>query len=338
MSRVAVLATVGITLFGLVYSLLKVNLGKSASPVEYFSLAILSAFVLCVLRFYLTKYILEPIGEAIIKDTSAARTMKVPKFGSCVFKAGFFLVISYFEYLLLSNQDFTPSWLFGSGNTVNLWTENYVMPVDLISVFMGSLGYHLHSTVYHCFFVDRRGDFGEMLLHHALTLWLMVLSYIEGYSRIGLLIVFLNDVPDIFVYLTKTLGDTPYVKASIASYIGLVVSYFYFRLVVFPVSLLPSLLYESNFTPTGRVLYIGFLGSLTLLHAYWFALIVRIGINIATRGSRRDITVDRKKSNYPTNLEYFICVVSGVQYDRTIRAYYMHVSRARLELSILRSA
>ena len=295
MSRLAVGATAAISVFGFVYSVLKVNLGQSASPVESFYLALVAAWVLCILRLFSTKYILEPLGEQIIKDTSKSRAAKIAKFGSCVFKAAFFVTICYFEYNLLSKQDFTPAWLFGTGSTINLWTENYEMPMDLISLFMGSLGYHLHSTIYHCFFVERRGDFGEMLLHHALTLWLMVLSYIEGYSRIGLLIVFLNDVPDIFVYTTKMLGDTIYVKASIVSYVGLVVSYFYFRLVVFPVSLLPSLLFESNFTPTGRVLYIGFLSTLTSLHAYWFILIVRIGFNLATTGSRRDIMVDRKR-------------------------------------------
>jgi hypothetical protein len=176
-----------------------------------------------------------------------------------------------------------------------LWTGGYDMPVDLITVFMVSLGYHIHSTVYHCFLLERRCDFGEMLLHHTLTLWLMVLSYIDGYSRIGLLIVFLNDVPDIFVYTTKSLGDTVFVKLSIVSYIGLVISYAYFRLVVFPVSLLPSLLYESNFSPFGKFLYIGFLCSLTALHAHWFVLLVKIGVNLFRTGSRRDIVVDRKR-------------------------------------------
>lgn len=235
-----------------------------------------------------------PLGEYCVSDKGKGKHAKISKFATCLFKAAFFVVICYFEYSILSKQDFTPSWLFGSGVTSNLWTENYEMPYDMIALFMASLGYHLHSTIYHCFFVERRGDFGEMLLHHALTLWLMVLSYIEGYHRIGLLIVFLNDVPDIFVYLTKALGDTVYVKSSVVAYGGLVVTYFYFRLVVFPVSLLPSLLFEAGFSIFGRFIYIGFLCSLTLLHAYWFTLIVKIGVNLARTGNRRDLVVDRK--------------------------------------------
>ena len=296
-SKICVATTVGITVAGFAYAGLRLSIHAAASPVGHFSLAFNSALVLCFLRFYLSKYVLEGLGEAVVEKGVKHRPAKVAKFASCAFKAAFFIVISAFEYVILSRQNFTPSWLFGEGATANLWTPAYDMPYDLIALFMASLGYHLHSTVYHCCFVERRADFGEMLLHHALTLWLMVLSYIEGYSRIGLLIVFLNDAPDVFVYLTKALGDTVYVKTSIAAYAGLVGSYFYFRLVVFQVSLLPSLIYEAPFSKFGQVIYIGFLSTLTLLHAYWFGLIVRIGINIATLGSRRDILVDQKSDD-----------------------------------------
>jgi hypothetical protein len=295
MPDVALAVTAGVNIFGVVYSGLRLNLSKSASPPIYFGISLIVAIALCVLRHYSTKHLFEPLGRRIIRSSDKNVEAKISKFGSCSFKGIFFIAISLLEYSILSRQEFTPSWLFGRGNTAKLWTEGYDMPLDLITLFMGSLGYHLHSTIYHCFFVERRGDFGEMLLHHTLTLWLMVLSYIDGYSRIGLLIVFLNDVPDIFVYLTKSLGDTIFLKSSIAAYVGLLFSYGYFRLVVFPVSLLPSLLYESNFSPLGRYLYIGFLCCLTLLHAHWFLLLVRIGVNLATTGSRRDITVERQK-------------------------------------------
>ena len=291
----SIAVTLLVNISGLAYSGLKLRYTDAASPMEYFWIALLSGMLLCVVRYYATKYFFEPLGRRIIKKDSKGLEAKIAKFGSCSFKTVFFLLISWYEYSLLSRQSFTPSWLFGSGKTSDLWTDGYSMPVDLITLFMVSLGYHIHSTVYHCFFLERRGDFGEMLLHHALTLWLMVLSYIDGYSRIGLLIVFLNDVSDIFVYSTKTLGDTHFVKTSIASYLGLVVTYFYFRLVVFPVSLLPSLLYESNFSPFGRYLYIGFLSCLTALHAHWFVLIFKIGLNLVRTGSRRDIVVERKQ-------------------------------------------
>jgi hypothetical protein len=269
-------------------------MSNASAPPEFFATAIMWALILSVIRFVSTEYILKPLGSHIVTEQGRQREGKVSKFATCSFKASFFIVITYFEYTILSQQSFTPSYLFGSGHTINLWTENYRLTSDLISLFMASLGYHLHSTIYHCFLVERRSDFGEMLLHHALTLWLMVLSYIEGFQRIGLLIVFLNDAPDIFVYLTKALGDTVYVRSSILSYIGLIISYFYFRLVVFPVSLLPSLLFESNMHMVARTLYVGFLSTLTLLHAYWFVLILRIGVNLIKTGKRQDFVVDRK--------------------------------------------
>lgn len=295
MSKVSISITAFVTVFGLVYSMFRLNLNKPASPIIHFRIAGFSAAVLSILRYYLTHFILEPLGAKLIPKQDTSFKSKVSKFGTCAFKALFFVVISAFEYSILSRQNFTPAWLFGTGVTRNLWTEGYDMPFDLIALFMVSLGYHLHSTIYHCFFVERRGDFGEMLLHHSLTLWLMVLSYIDGHHRIGLLIVFLNDASDIFVYLTKCLGDTVFFKTSIVSYAGLLLSYGYFRLIVFPASLLPSLLHESNFSPVGRYLYIGFLCCLTLLHAHWFILLVKIGLNLVRTGKRHDLHVDRKQ-------------------------------------------
>ena len=295
MSNFAVFATVAISVAGFIYSGYRTFTMQRNYPLEYFSVAVLSAFFLCLARYLSSRYILERIGNFVISRKASKREKKIEKFAACTFKASFFIVISVLEYKLLSEQDFTPSWLFGAGETANCWTQNYSMPEELIRLFMASLGYHLHSTIYHCCLVGRRADFGEMLLHHGLTLWLMVLSYVEGFSRIGLLIVFLNDVPDIFVYLTKSLGDTIFVKTSIVSYGFLVVAYFYFRLLVFPLSILPSLLFESNMNVLGLFLYAGFLVPLFLLHAYWFSLLVRIGINLATTGSRCDIVVDRNK-------------------------------------------
>lgn len=291
----AVLTTIAITTAGFMYSVNHFSFKDSTEAlIENFSVANISAFVLCVARYLSSEFILVPIGRSIICRKTSNRESKIAKFASCAFKCAFFVVMGSFEYALLSEQDFTPTWLFGTGSTANCWKENYEMPIELTQLFMVSLGYHLHSTIYHCCILERRSDFGEMLLHHALTLWLMVLSYLEGFSRIGLLIVFLNDVPDIFVYLTKSLGDTVFVKTSIVSYGFLVMAYFYFRLVVFPISVLPSLLYESRMDLVALVLYAGFLIALFLLHAYWFSLLVRIGINIATTGSRRDLIVDRK--------------------------------------------
>ena len=103
----------------------------------------------------------------------------------------------------------------------------------------------------------------------------------------------LNDVPDIFVYSSKMLGDTVFFKSSIVSYVLLVITYFYCRLIVTPVSILWSMMTEAETMSRFEVwVYTGFCGSLYLLHFYWFVLIVKIGLNIVKTGSRKDILAD----------------------------------------------
>jgi len=286
-----------ISLVGLYYAGANLQYDMSGREPRRFLEAMMWAVIICAARYYITTYIFEGIGLKVISPT-ADKQGNVHKFSACAFKTFFFIVIVIFEYNVFVPQDYTPSMLFGSGKTINLWSDNFIPSEELVSVFMASLGYHIHSTIYHVFLVERRSDFHQMVLHHVVTLWLMILSFLEGHIRIGTMIVFINDIPDILVYSTKMLGDTVYVKTSILSYILLTISYFYFRLIVFPISLLPSIWYEAtNLSRLEIYTYSAFLGALYLLHMYWFGLILQIGINIATTGSRKDILADRNASN-----------------------------------------
>ncbi|XP_952322.1 uncharacterized protein TA12945 [Theileria annulata] len=50
----------------------------------------------------------------------------------------------------------------------------------------------------------RRSDTSIMTFHHITTTTLLILSYIYNFHRISIIIIFLHDIPDVFLYLTKT--------------------------------------------------------------------------------------------------------------------------------------
>jgi hypothetical protein len=286
-----------ISLLGMYYTGMNVRYDITGRKPTKLLEAIMWAVIIGVVRHYFTTFIFDDIGRKWIASTAAKRN-KVAKFSSCAFKTLFFIIIVYLEWAVLISQEYTPRMLFGNGETSKLWTSDFVPSEELVSVFMASLGYHIHSTIYHVFLVERRSDFHQMVLHHIVTLWLMILSFLEGHIRIGTLIVFTNDIADIFVYSTRMLGDTVFVKSSIISYILLTISYFYFRIVVFPACILPSILAEATgLSQLELYTYAAFLGALYILHGYWFGLIVRIGFNLATTGSRKDILADNHASN-----------------------------------------
>ena len=276
-----------------------VNLGSSVAgrdPMEFLQ-AVYWGIALCLVRHITTRYFFSNIGERLI-TSKKGKAQKVSKFSTCGFKTVCFALLVWFEWTVLSEQDYTPRLLFGTGNTANLWTEGYEPPRALVAMYMASLGYHIHSTIYHMFFVERRSDYHQMVLHHVITLWLMILSYMEGHIRGGSMIVLINDVPDIFVYSSKMLGETVFVKTSIVSYVLLTITYLYFRLIVAPVSIIYSMMTEAfNMSRFEVWVYAGFLGSLYFLHLYWFILILKIGVNISKTGSRKDILADITSSD-----------------------------------------
>ena len=49
----------------------------------------------------------------------------------------------------------------------------------------------------------RRKDFLEMLLHHSVTLLLLGLSYVSGYTRVGAVVMLTLDPADVFLHFAK---------------------------------------------------------------------------------------------------------------------------------------
>lgn len=85
------------------------------------------------------------------------------------------------------------------------WTP---FPVPMSSLFRS---YYLMEAGYYCgallflSFDTKRSDFMEFVIHHSSTIFLVLISYIFGYVRVGLYILCLHDASDILLYLAKVL-------------------------------------------------------------------------------------------------------------------------------------
>eukprot|EP00440_Ansanella_granifera_P038929 gb/GFBE01042235.1/.p1 GENE.gb/GFBE01042235.1/~~gb/GFBE01042235.1/.p1 ORF type:complete len:147 (+),score=29.81 gb/GFBE01042235.1/:1-441(+) len=132
-----------------------------------------------------------------------------------------------------------------------------------------------------------------MLLHHIVAASLVCFSYLLNYVRLGSLVLLLHGATDIFIYLSKAIVDTPNTRCIVASYFALVAAYFWFRIYVFPFSIMRSALEESVAEAGPEIFgwrYMNFaLLSLWCLHAYWGALIIKIGTQFRKTGQARDL-------------------------------------------------
>lgn len=85
------------------------------------------------------------------------------------------------------------------------------------------------------------------------------------------------------------------------TYLGLIVSYAWFRIYIFPIHVMKSAWVESLQVSAIELPAWGFMNFslcvLLLLHTYWFSLIIKIGVNFKKTGVARDMIVNLSNSD-----------------------------------------
>eukprot|EP00742_Colponemidia_sp_Colp-10_P020702 GILJ01024172.1.p1 GENE.GILJ01024172.1~~GILJ01024172.1.p1 ORF type:complete len:286 (+),score=31.94 GILJ01024172.1:69-860(+) len=157
---------------------------------------------------------------------------------------------------------------------------------DFIYYYSYSIGFFAAELI--AIFVEaRRSDFREYLIHHSVTLYLLIFSFISFEHVPGGYVILLHDMSDIFLCASK-MSHYARTRPSVTNvFFGLFVSSFIFlRLYCLPhqttmfLTLLPTIQYATiNFW-----IMIFFLQVLQCLHIFWGVLIVRMIVKLATGG------------------------------------------------------
>eukprot|EP00744_Colponema_vietnamica_P003402 GILI01005216.1.p1 GENE.GILI01005216.1~~GILI01005216.1.p1 ORF type:complete len:314 (-),score=58.51 GILI01005216.1:407-1348(-) len=148
---------------------------------------------------------------------------------------------------------------------------------------------------------SKRSDFREYLIHHSVTLYLLIFSWL-GFEQVpGAYTILLHDLSDIFLCVSK-ITHYAKVKSSITNvtFTLFVLGFVFFRLYCLPhqttmfLTLLPTIQYASvNFW-----VMIAFLQVLQCLHFFWGYLILKMIIRLTAGGAgdvRSDDESDEKK-------------------------------------------
>ena len=252
--------------------------------------ALATTAVLIVLYIPFVK-LFENQAEKLIslKYQGNERKYKTEKIIDCIFKGAYYLFSSILAYIAIKDTFFLSPFLGGKGSTDNMFFEypyqnikGYELICDYIMI---QLGYHFFSLLQHLY-KEPKNDFIEMLLHHVMTVSLVGLAYYMNYVTMSSLVLFVHDVSDVFGYLVRIFVDTNYKMITLSSYIGLLISWFYMRLVIFPFDLIRVAVYVN---PMPQEIYgMGVLGGmlhfLLILHIYWYYLFIKIGLKfLATK-------------------------------------------------------
>lgn len=117
----------------------------------------------------------------------------------------FYLGSAIISYNLIKDTSFFPRWLGGTGSSDSLFIEcvtlseaTYAMKIYYIVQF----GKHLGRTISHMF-IRTEGNYYEYLLHHALSTFLIMFSYLTNMWLIGIMVLFCHDISDFSLLLSR---------------------------------------------------------------------------------------------------------------------------------------
>lgn len=221
---------------------------------------------------------------------------KVTRCCDSVFKCSYYASMTTWSFAFLRKEPWMPTVLGGTGVTRFCWTDGYpfqVVSTELRRFYLTAVGFHL-SEVAMLMLETKLPDFWEMLLHHTISCTLVSYSYVLNYVRLGSLILFMHGITDVFLYASKTVVDTAWTRLTVLSYVALITSYVWLRIIIFPTYLMQSAWVESlQEVGAEQLLGWGYLNFamclLFFLHMYWFGLIIKIGVHFRRTGQARDM-------------------------------------------------
>ena len=135
-----------------------------------------------------------------------------------------------------------------------------------------------------------------------MTLLLISLAYFMNYVAVSHLVLFLHDISDLFLDWARATADTQLKGVTRVMSVGVVVSWVYTRLYLFPFYLI-DVAYWHNKAPYeelyGKNLLGAMLHALLVLHIYWFILIIKMAYRLIVTKKEVDIgeRFDSKKAN-----------------------------------------
>jgi hypothetical protein len=165
-----------------------------------------------------------------------------------------------------------------------------------IVAYLLQLGYHINCLMIH-FSEPRREDHYVMLVHHSVTVFLLVNSFALNYIRMGLLVLLYHDSSDILGCMIKMTNYLGWKKATLIIYPNMCFVWFMMRLYYFPRFIMYTALGLHPPRPE-QLFSVGCLTVLCGLHAYWFYLFMKMGyLALKTKGKQmKDLSEDKDDS------------------------------------------
>lgn len=250
----------------------------------------------------------------------------------------------YFALVVLPQAHWSANLLSNSTNVVRSLIHPFPPPMNDAEHFFysQSMGFYASAITFLILFDGRRSDFAELILHHAVTIGLVGMSYAYGYVRSGIIIIALHDVGDIFLYSAKFIHYLGFAGVDTAMFAVFTGVFYITRLVMFSrmvhtifietfqvVVAEPSFNRWMMFYDTYLVHYVFFvvcLSTLLFLHCFWMALILKmiyrevvLGKKVTDEGDIRSDSEDEDEPDPKDDEDNFLDDKDDIQKKRSDR-------------------
>lgn len=186
-------------------------------------------------------------------------------------------IYGYF-YVLPTLSSHSP-YLLGNGISDRMYVDFPTAQMDWIIRFyyLIDLAYHLNNT-YHHLTSKPKNDFYEMICHHTASVMLITVSYMSGFTHIGVHVLFITDNSDTFVGLIWLIMDCAKSYYVLIVYLVMMFSWIYLWIYVYCVDILTHSFFgvkgAHNSSPKLYNLLVGLLWVLIILNIYWAILLL----------------------------------------------------------------
>jgi len=234
------------------------------------------------------------IPKAVLKrDTMAGRNLskhsEERKFETSAWKFFVFGAMLSYGYWAVKDEE----WFMQPENFTLHWPD--ALPPRIWYHYLLTLAQYVHAS-FVIFFQPRQNDFVEMLVHHIVTIVLIVFSYVGSYWQIGSTLIIFTDVADPWMELAKVFNYGGYglLADILLGFFTLI--FIISRVVLFPTYCIKVAWDKYAYVDKGEpVAFHGLLFAFVLtlygLFLYWTGLIVRVVYRLLTKGEegREDV-------------------------------------------------
>mmetsp|Transcript_3766 Transcript_3766/g.11151 ORF Transcript_3766/g.11151 Transcript_3766/m.11151 type:complete len:349 (+) Transcript_3766:176-1222(+) len=286
----------------------------SRAPRPKLDAAVFAAFTLVLLavNWGLRLYLVQPLAvKALAGPFKPARAYKsaVVKFSQAAMEYAFYGAFSVLGLLIVPAQEWIwPSkhwWIgFSSGS-------HAAMRDDLRCYYLLYGARYVQAGV-SVILEPKRKDFVEMMLHHAVTVAVVAISYLYGWNRIGCVVMLLFDPADVPLHAAKMCKYVADARAARQPALAgrftfcadrtfevFAVAFLVTRIAMFPYVCWSAHVEATRYFPKGPPEWtcVGLLWTLYALNCYWFFLIIKVAVRMMVTGNAEDVRSDDEEED-----------------------------------------